>query len=392
MIGFEPQYYFFLALSYFLVRPVATIFHELGHLLILLMLQKGKVRMFIGSRGQGKGAWNFQIGRLLISFHPAAFLMRGSLCDYDEVLSYKQLFLYNLMGPLFSLLGGLAAGAFILKSEQIAALEGIFLLLGIICIIDFLHSLFHKYDFVVLANRQVTANDGQILKLISQFGSMSTSYLSGQWAFLHDYYAEAYLEFAKIIAASKENLEVLELQSYCAFRLGKILEGLEIYAKMESRFPPRQLDYHHLALLHFANRDMNSAMESLERGLQIAPGNFLCLNEKAHFMIQKRDFNSASIWIEKALIALPDYALAYTNRAWLNIQKQNWAAAAKDLEKAMKEDAENAFLHRNFVALHLGKQDLQAAAQSLITAKLLGLPESDFQHWKTQLENAKSPN
>ncbi|MBP6722833.1 MAG: hypothetical protein KA239_10935, partial [Bacteroidia bacterium] len=108
-----PVFVFYLSicLSYLLIRPLATLIHELGHLGYLLLIgQRKEIKVFLGSVGEGKGSWRIRTGGILWVIHPSGVLMRGSITDFAKSLSPAQIIPYALAGPLFSLLMATLAG------------------------------------------------------------------------------------------------------------------------------------------------------------------------------------------------------------------------------------------------------------------------------------------
>lgn len=367
-----------LAMGYIVIRPVATLVHEAGHVLALRLAgMRGTVRVFLGSLGDAKRSWRWRVGRHTWAIHPSILLMRGGLTDYDQPLSAGNLALVALAGPLASLL--LAAGAGIAAfGEWPGAVRGLLILTSILATMDVLLAFFHRYEPILLSNARITANDGQVLAWYLRWGSATDAYLHARWLFEQDDYAQAAAEIAPLVHANPREKLLYEYWIYALLMLRQPAEALKLHAQLAERHPLDAYDacLHALALEQTGQEAAADA--ALEAAIAKAPGHHEALNHRAYRAMRMGDWDTAWACLNRAVRSQPEFAAALNNRAMVSLGRMDLVAAHRDLLAALRNDHENPFIHRNLSLYAMLMNDPTAAHDHMESAKLLGLRPEDL--------------
>ncbi len=369
--------FFFLGLasSYLIIRPIATLVHEAGHLLVLLLGgMQGQIRVFLGSLGDGKRSWRMQTGRILWAIHPSVFLMRGSLSDYDHPLLGGRWLLATLGGPLASLLFCLGATWMATAAWADGAIRGLFILAAIIGAADVALSLIYRYDPIQLSNGRITANDGQLIGWKLKFGRDTDTYLHARWCFEKDRYAETINCVQKLVDSGHQDKMLFEYCMYSHLMLRQPALAIQLLEMQDQQ----QLDAYDESLYGLALEQVgkaDAARKALVRALAKAPGHHEALNHRAYICLQAREWDAAEGYLLRALRSHPEFAAALNNRATIRLQQRELEAARKDLVSALMQDHENPYIHYNWgVLLRMEGDDVGAEAY-FENARLLGLVE-----------------
>jgi tetratricopeptide (TPR) repeat protein len=372
-------FYLALASSYLLMRPLATLVHALGHLLALRMGgMRGEIRVYLGSLGDAKRGWQFRIGRTIWLIHPRLLLMRGELLDYDQALGSNQLLLVAVAGPAASAALAAATCTVALVAWSAGPASLVLLLASVIAAMDAALSLLYRYDPIVLSNRQVTANDGQIIGWRWRYGRDLDRYLHARWLFEKDRYADAAAALTALIAAGHREKLLYEYLMYAQLMLHQPTAAITLYHELAGLHRLDAYDDCLYALALEQTEQPGAALAALEAAIAKAPAHHEALNHRAYRAMLRGDFAAAHTDLNLALRSNPEFAAALSNRAALLILGADFEKAKTDLIEALRQDHENPFTHRNWALLLLAQGDPSAAQASLESAKLLGLRLSDI--------------
>ncbi|HEX2900670.1 MAG TPA: hypothetical protein VHS96_13190, partial [Bacteroidia bacterium] len=335
-------FYLSICLSYVMIRPLATLVHESGHLAYLLLTgQKGEIKVFLGSLGEGKGAWRIRTGRILWVVHPSGMLMRGSLTDFQNPLHHHQLIPYAVSGPVLSALMALLAAslAFGGWTENLGDWTKPFLVLAaLIPTMDFFLSLFYTYSPILHGSETVFGNDGELIAWRIRYKKATPTYLHGWWLFEKERYAAAAECFAQVrendckgSAAKRSGKELMEHMIFCAMALGQPAQVLSLHAQMAQWHPTDPFDECHLAFALAQTGNREGAWAVLNTTLRKAPGHHEALNQRACMAIQEGKLELAAKDLDKAIQSNQKFALAHCNRASLHLLHSEAAKALPDL-------------------------------------------------------------
>ncbi len=376
-------FYLSLCLSYLLIRPLATLVHECGHLCYLLLIrQKGEITVYLGSLGEGKSAWRIKTGRIRWIVHPIGILMRGSLCDFRQPLKNAQIVPFALAGPLFSLiLAGCAAflafGSTI--SDTATWSKPLLILAALIPLIDFFLALFYTYSPIQHSSETVFGNDGQLITWRIRYKKQTANYLHAWWLFEKERYAEAWDNFQQVLDRQaksklfKRDKEIVEHLIFCALMLKKHSEVIVMHSEMAKFHSVDPFDVCRFAAALEALGEREKAKTALNDSLKSTPGHFEALNFRAYFYIQDGNLEEAAQDLRRSIQSNKEFAVAYNNLAGLFLLKSDPDNAYKNLILSMKYEAENPELHRYWAIYHQSLGNIHEANEALERARLLGM-------------------
>lgn len=362
--------------AYLLLRPLCTVIHESGHLLYLLLSgHQGEIRVFIGSLGDGKRSWRVRVGRVQWLFHPIGFLLRGSICDFDEPLRNRQILPYALAGPLASLLLAGLGILIVLSPGPLDApewLRALAALPTVLALFDTALSFLHRRDPQQLANESITANDGQLIGWKLRFGRWTADFLHACWLFEHERYAEANAVFRKMHDGGCNRKDLLEYLISCELAMGNAGAALDWHGKMLALEAADADDHWRAAVALVAQDRLPEGLAEIERALEMAPGHAESLNLRAFLALQRGEHVAALGDLNLALRTPLEIGHIYANRAWAHLLAGNGEAARKDLLLAMKYEAENPNLHVHWARYWEGLGDVERAEEARMAARVLG--------------------
>lgn len=140
----------------------------------------------------------------------------------------------------------------------------------------------------------------------------------------------AYEEFRQIGEDSPFYDDALGHMSYIKAQTGHMDEAIELLSARLQRPDPRPQQFYYLAVLYAGSGKDARAVEVLDRGLQLFPGNSEMLFEKGT-ALERLGRQEAALAVMKQVVAAdPDHAEA------LNYVAYNLAEAGRDLEEALK--------------------------------------------------------
>ncbi len=386
-----PVFVFYLSicLSYLLIRPLATLIHELGHLGYLLLIgQRKEIKVFLGSVGEGKGSWRIRTGGILWVIHPSGVLMRGSITDFAKSLSPAQIIPYALAGPLFSLLMATLAGylAFGEWTSDVSWIKPFLVLAALIPATDFLLAVFYTYSPILHSSESIFGNDGQLIAWRIRFGKQTQTYLHGWWLFEKERYGEAAECFQEVYQSGIKDKELLEHLIFCGLMRENFQQVLEWDREMAQKHSTDPYDACRRATALLALGEPIAAKSTLDEAIRTTPGHHEALNFRAFLAIQAENYAEAAKDLEKSTRANREFAVAFCNLGWLHLLQNNPEKAHSMLTLSMKLEYENPALHRNWAMYFWMTQNAEEAHAALESAKLLGLDPVEYHAWKTKIE------
>jgi tetratricopeptide (TPR) repeat protein len=270
-----------------------------------------------------------------------------------------------------ALAGALVIG--FLPIETSDWLKPLLILATLIPLLDFLLSLFYRYETIQLSCGAITANDGQLIAWYFQFGRMTDRYLEACWLFEKDQYAAAFLAFEEIRQSGNRDKALYEYLIYSALADGKALEAIRLHLEMMGHHEADPFDLCRYAAALEMVGDRESAVLQLDLAVRMAPGHHEALNQRACLAIEAGNLESARADLDKAVHSQRDFAPALCNRGRLHLMDRRYDLALVDLLASLKVDAESPQLHLQWAGYYLMVQDFEAALGALEAGRLLGL-------------------
>lgn len=352
--------------SYLFARPITTTIHELGHLIAALLIfpKPAKITVFLGSLGHSKPFISFNLGRIACNISLHWLWMRGSLTLLPTIPPYRQMALFALAGPLASLLLALGSSSLALGLQLPWALRLGLLLIAFLSLIDLIYAFFHRFEPMSTEAGLLSANDGQMLQWAIRYKSAMPRLVAANSAFLQDHYALAWQHFDALKQSGKSDQEDLHCQAYSAFALGKLEEAASILQEIRTKFKPRPEDCLLFAQVQGSLGKPEVAMQMVEEGLRIAPGNVLLLTQKAWLFMQSNECQKALPLLQKVLKMEPKYGLAMLHLSFCHLQDGECEQAARLWEMAAEQESDNLQFLRASIEIYSCKGNLTAENES----------------------------
>lgn len=140
----------------FVLRPVVTLFHELGHAIPLLFMTNDKVVIYIGSYGEAKNSLKLNLGKLEINFKYNLFKFHGGLCISNTTeLTKNQTLFYIASGPFASLIVSLFS-CFMAYTFDLPDF------LSILCYVFAIYSFFDLFINTIPSKTPIKLEDGTL--------------------------------------------------------------------------------------------------------------------------------------------------------------------------------------------------------------------------------------
>jgi tetratricopeptide (TPR) repeat protein len=311
-----------------------TTLHELGHALAALVLQSGRVTVYLGSHGQAAGGGRLQCGRLRLyfRFNPWRLAFGGGLCRPRKPIAlgrprWRSL-LFILAGPLLPLLVAavLLGLLFTVFNSALPVVKAVPVMFFGITILSALFNLLPRRRAIALANGQHTPNDGAQTLLVLQHSRLVR---------------QAREADARYAAADYEASSRLD---------GLLLEKLG----------PQAVLYRRLILAHLALQRYQQALAVSRQFEEALAADFTDADRFTQALLLSRtDQHVLALAAYSALIDQPvPYPSAYNNRGYTHTILANYELAINDFNQAIAANAEVAYAYNNrgLAQLRLGQE------------------------------------
>lgn len=179
-------------------------------------------------------------------------------------------------------------------------------------------------------------------------------------------YDVAISRFNSVLSSDSRNIEALFNKGIVYTRKGDLREAEKIFKKVIDLNPKFNGGWANLADVYRREKDTAKALETLEEGLKVLPGNALLLNGKAFIYRQTGRSAEAIEEIRKILKVNATDVNAFNNmgRAYLEMKDYDMALVIflKALQTAPGAE-KDAWIHNNLGLTYLGLKDPRAAGE-----------------------------
>ena len=311
-----------------------TTLHELGHALAALVLQSGRVTVYLGSHGQGAGGGRLQVGRLRLyfRFNPWRLAFGGGLCRPQKSIAlgpqrWRSL-LFILAGPLLPLLAAtlLLGILFTVFDSTLPVVKAVPVMFFGLTLVSAFFNLLPRRRALVLADGQYMPNDGAQTLLVLQHNHLLRQATE----------ADACYAAADYEASSRLDRLLLD-------KLG-----------------PRAILYRRLIVAHLALQRYQQALATSRQFAEALAADFTDADRFTQALLLSRtDQHVLALAAYSALITQPvPYPSAYNNRGYTHNILGNYELAIDDFNLAIAANSEVAYAYNNrgLAKLRLGQE------------------------------------
>ena len=255
-------------LSLLAFRLLTTVFHELGHAIPALLLTKEKVTMYLGSHGDPKKSFQFQIGRLECFFRFNLFYWKGGLCVmHAKNVSLQTNFLVTISGPLLSFMIASVVSIFLLYGEFTDVTTLILFALVFSCTLDFLHNIIPSREQVALHDGTVVPNDGAQLIQLFAAKNVERVYEEGVKYYRQQNYQKAAETFESLLELRNDHPVFYRLAILSNIMIGNFSKAKEIQQIFSKHFAEsfEALDFINLGRIQLHDKNYEAALKSFLR-------------------------------------------------------------------------------------------------------------------------------
>lgn len=367
--------YFFLYLFIFIglvliTRPFTTLFHELGHAIVGLLITKQKTTIYLGSYGDPNKSKKIQIGLLEIWFRYDPFSWDRGICIVSQnQMSINSQILYTLAGPVASLLIAVPACYISFAYDFNDVIRIVLLVFVGSSLFDLFVNLNPSETPVKLFDGSITYNDGYSLKWLFYYKRLPESFSSAVQLFNENKFTESSELFDQLLAKGFRDEHtyrlaiVSHLQAKNHNRAKTLNEEFMRLNKMNSD------DFANGGLIHSMLDQHETAMEFYEKSLALNPENKFSLNNKGFTLNIKGKYEEAILLFDKVIAIDNTFAHAFNNRGLSKFKTGNTEEGLKDIHHSLQIDKDNPYAYRNLGIYHSEKGEWDEAMRLFMKAK-----------------------
>jgi len=350
-------------------RSVTTLFHELGHAIPALLFTRQPVVVHVGSYGDIRHSLRLPLGRLTLYLKFNFLDWKLGLCQHEGDISYLQLFIIILGGPLISLLiaGAMLYGLFQDTIEDtIRVGMGLFLLSSTW---DFLANIVPVSRPLKLHDGGQAYNDGYQLMRLLRLGAHSADFDQAILNWKNGQAEAALSQLEALREKMPRNRIVIQSTLEILLAEKQYAAARQVF---ESFFANRQIKPHEHELLgdiYFGLGQWQKAVKAYDAYLYYNYEDFSVVNKKVEALLEMNANEQALTDAAISLRLAPEHNFqGWLNYGRLQLRERNFSEAQHYLSKAVayNDHSPNAHLHLAFYyeAIHeasLAKKHFQCA-------------------------------
>ncbi|MDB5257952.1 MAG: hypothetical protein JWM14_2647 [Chitinophagaceae bacterium] len=348
-----------------------TFLHELSHAVPALLLTKDKVTIHLGSYGQETGNIHFRAGRLEWFVKYNIFSWSGGLCRvYDPECSTRTNIIYTLCGPVFPFLLSLSACIIFLLPDGYEWYKIFFCLFTLVTFSSMVRSLVPSRKPVIMADGNITYNDGESIRRQLSFGKAKSFYDKAVSYYNKQAYPLAIVELEQLLLLKPTSSQAYEVLISCYMQEKNYKQAKGIAVRYVEHC--KGLDDREYAMIAYVYSQLNELERSLHyysEALKINPRNSTVWNNKGYALNLLGYYEKAIPCFSKAISLHPLFAFAYNNLGYARIKMGELEEGFKSIKHSHRLDMNNAYVYRNFGIYYLEKKEYAEALKQLKKAK-----------------------
>lgn len=316
-------------------RSVTTFFHELGHALPALLFTDGPVIIYVGSYGDAKDNWKWQIGRLTIYLRFNFLAWDLGLCTHKGSTNFLQEIIITLAGPLASLLLALSLINFWIN-QQLE--ESIILILAIFItssIWDFIINLVPRSTPMPLQNGSMAYSDGyQLVKLFRE-ARYPDLYFKALEQFNKKNYTEAASAFESVMNTGVKSRFLANKAIQAALLSKNYEQALRFFDQYQTQFRPKNEDFVLLGKIYYGLKQYEQALHAYNQAWYYRVADQEAMIHRGKLLLHFGETELALQDFNTAILYNPNYGPAYAERGLARIQAERMEGAGQDAELAL---------------------------------------------------------
>ena len=366
------KYFLVFYLLLLITRTFTVFFHELGHAIPAIIFTKQKVSIYIGSYGDPKKSFKFNIGLLEIWFKYNPFLWELGLCvpSAKEISINKQI-VYTLTGPLTSSIIAIILCYFAVSYNFHTNVQIVLLSFLVSSIYDLYTNLIPRSTPIKLYDGSYVYNDGYALKQLFSYKKISNKYSDAIELFNLKRYADAAHEFDNLILNGLKDENIFRLAISAFIQIKNFKKSQELLDHFMTLGKLNSDDYSNAAYTYSQLNLHVNALELYDKSLSLNPNNIYSLNNKGYTLNLLNRFEEAISIFDKAIENDKTYAYSYNNRGLAKIKIGKIYEGLEDITISLKLDSNNSYGYRNLGIYHLDKGEYIQALELFQKAKEL---------------------
>jgi tetratricopeptide (TPR) repeat protein len=355
-----------------LIRPVSTLFHELGHAIPAILMTKESVSIYIGSYGDPTKSLHFRIGLLEVwfSYHPFSWWSGLTIFSGKEVSVNKQI-IYILTGPLTSF--GIAAIAcyFTFTYDIHGFLKLVIVIFLFTATSDLFANLIPRAKPVKLNDGRLFYNDGyQIIQLIKSKRFIN-KYEQAAELYQQHKFAESASAFYNILKKVRKDDDIYRMTLHSYFQARNYTRLKEVFDEFVIHGNVNSDDYANFGLLNSWLGQHHLALGFYDASLEMNPKNKNSINNKGFTLNLLNKFEEAIVFFDQAIELDSADFYAYSNRGLSKVKLGRTEEGLEDIIYSLKINENNSYSYRSLGIYHLDKREYSKALVMFKKAKEL---------------------
>lgn len=338
---------------FFLIRPVITIIHELGHAIPAILFTRKKVTVYIGSNGNPDKSVKLTIGLLEVWFTYNPFSWREGTCiPSEEDISINQQIICVFGGPVASLIIGITA----IYLGFLYDVHGFVKLILIVflgsAVFDLIYNMVSIVTPIKVHGGGFTYNDGNSLRRLLSYWSYRKNYAFAIKLLKNEKYNDAAIAFNNLLLAGLKDEYIYRLAAYSYFRIKDYEKTKSLY----NEFPENNMnanDYSMAGLVYAYDKQHETAMDYYKKSLNMDTEDVHCLNNIGYSLTELGKYDEAITQLDKAIELNKTFAYAFNNRGLAKIKTGKYEDGFKDIIHSIELDKENSYGYRNLGIYYL---------------------------------------
>lgn len=333
--------------QFFLLRPVTTILHELGHAIPALLLTTGNVSVHIGIPDTRSERPVFQHGRLKFWFTTNPLRWFGGYCVYESPRGRWKSLVILASGVFFTILFVFTAAHISFNWGTHGLLKSLLIVLCFSATIDVFINLIPSRFPVHLPDGRITFNDGaQIRRLFSTRVWMEQSEVA-RGLMVRGRYEQALAYYRNFLESGWREPGIYGNAALALAGMKRFEDALALFAQYAGSSGATAAELAVRGVVHAQCGLYERALEDLNASLVIRPGEEDVLNNKGYTLIELGRYPESIECFNQVLAQNPRSAYALNNRGYALFRLGNKAAGIADIEAGLSHDADNAYGYRN---------------------------------------------
>lgn len=376
-------------LSFILARMISVCLHEFGHAIPATLMTNEKVILFIGSYGDQAHSFRITVGRLEIWFKKNPLRWQYGMCSPKaKNISYKKQFIYTLLGPLTSIGVTVIMIVFIFNFNLPGVIKLISIFLGFSALWDVFHNLLPNKKSIQLANGNIVYNDGynliRLFRLNVWHKKYSEEYNTAANLYQYKKYTEAAALLKKIIADGSKEKHAFQLAISALIMCKDYIEGKELAQHYLKLHKPSSEDYTTISSIYSKLNAYNTALEYLDKALQLNSSNKYALNNKGYILMLLHRFEESIPLYDRAIEVAHIFEYPYNNRGYAKLMLGRLEEGFQDIHHSLKLNSNNSYAHRNMGIYYMKKERHNEALKYFEKAKELDPETEMIDEWLAQ--------